>query len=155
MQAHDIISLILGAVGTVTGCLGTWLSFKSRKQDLKIECISEDPLHFKVTNKSLRPIPIQSISLFLYDNGKWIPSAKSPEVEGISMPGSLPPESSFRVRFSILQVGEIVWHGRFRLVVTTQIGRKCKSKAIQISHQPPAALYRESAGGPTESEPKR
>jgi len=123
MNRAEIISLILGAIGTLSGLYATWLSHKVIRQELTLSRTDMDHLRFRITNYSLRPIPIQGIQLGLKVGDKLIPSPEPLSIEGISLPGVLPPESCIDVQQSTGQkIGMIVCDG-FILTVTTQTGR--------------------------------
>jgi hypothetical protein len=124
MDIANIIAIILGTVGTLTGCYAAWLSHKAAQQELTIVRTDAKLLRFDVVNFSLRPIPIQSISLELRDEDKFVPSDDTPSIEGISLPGVLAPESSFQVHWAdTRQIVEVIVYEEFRLSIKTQIGK--------------------------------
>ena len=123
MNGAEIISLILGVVGTLSGLYATWLSQKAIRQELTLSRTDMDLLRFRITNYSLRPIPIQAIQLVLKKGDKFSPSSEPLSIKGIPLPGVLPPESCIDVQQSTGQkIGMIVSDG-FILTVTTQTGR--------------------------------
>jgi hypothetical protein len=124
MSGAEITSLILGTIGAVTGTYATWLSHKATRQELTLSRTDMKLLRFRVTNHSLRPIPVQAVTLQLRDGSCFVPSTESPTIEGIALPGVLAPESCFTIQWAgTRQVIELIYHGEFILSVTTQTGR--------------------------------
>lgn len=124
MDAATITSLILGTLGTVTGCYATWLSYKATRQELTVLCTDRKLQKFRVINYSLRPVPVQSIRLELKDDKEFMTSNQSPSLQGITLPGPLAPESCFDVEFELIQSIEMGLSKEFRLTVITQTGRE-------------------------------
>ena len=124
MNGAEITSLVLGTIGTVTGIYAAWLSHKAIRQELILSRTDDHLLRFRVTNLSLRPIPVLSITLELKNAGKFTPSSESPKLEGILTPGVLSPESCFNVQWaSTRQIVDALVHEEFLLSVTTQTGK--------------------------------
>lgn len=129
MNAAEITSLILGTIGTVTGLYATWLSYKATWQHLTLSRADARLLRFRITNHSLRPIPVDTVGLELKDGARFVKSTESPEIEGITLPGVLPPESCFNVQWaSTRPVVEMICHEVFVLSVTTQTGKTFRLK---------------------------
>lgn len=129
--AITYLNLILGLVGTVTGLYATWLSHRATRQELTLSRTDLKLLRFRVTNHSLRPIPVQSVTLELKEGDDFIQSLESPLIEGITLPGVLPPESCFNVQWAgTRQVVEIIFHVEFILSVTTQTEKTFRLKGI-------------------------
>lgn len=98
-------------------------------------------LSFAVVNYTLRPIPIQSISLTHEEGGKVVKTGMSPTLRGLSVPGILPPEARCDIEWSGMeQLFDVVWHDEFTLTVETQTGRK-------ISHKATARKKKRQQGG--------
>jgi hypothetical protein len=124
MNGAEITSLILGTIGTAAGLYATWLSHKATRQELTLSRTDMDLLRFRITNYSLRPIPLLSVGLELKDSDRFVPSSESPTIEGITLPGVLAPESCFNVQWAgTRQVVEMIYHEVFVLSVTTQTGK--------------------------------
>ena len=131
MNTLEITSLILGVIGTLTGVFATWLSLKAIRQELILSRTDPCRLSFRITNLSLRPIPVQSITLELKEGSRYISSSEPPQIKGIELPGVLPPESCFSVQWAgTRQIVEMVFHEEFILSVTTQTGRTFRLKGI-------------------------
>jgi hypothetical protein len=131
MNAAEITSLILGTIGTGAGLFATWLSLKAIRQELTLSRTDPQLLRFRITNLSLRPIPVQSIALELKDGNNFITSSESPKIEGITLPGVLPPESCFDVQWAgTRQIVEMIYHEEFILSVTTQTGKTFRLEGI-------------------------
>lgn len=128
-----ILSFVLGLIGTITGCIGTYLSIEARRQHLTITRSHTRDIGFTITNHTLRPIPIESVKLFIKKGGdKYIP-AGSIELTGFSPPGLLPPESSFEASFlNMEQAIEAVMSDEYRLELRTQTGKIFRSKSERI-----------------------
>jgi hypothetical protein len=128
MDTSDIISLTFGSIGAIfgtlgaaTGCYATWLNHKAMRQELTIIRTNESSLSFRVTNYSLRPIPILSLSLEIKEDGVFNPSSHELSLHGVTIPGVLAPESSFKIQLSgTEQIVEMIVYEAFRLTVTTQ-----------------------------------
>ncbi len=130
MNLAEITSLILGTIGTVAGLYATWISHKSICQEL-ILTRTDPRLHrFRVTNLSLRPIPVLSIQLEVKEDEKFVPSStEPPKIQGITLPGVLSPESCFEVQWAgTKQIVEMFICEEFILSVTTQTGKTFKLK---------------------------
>ena len=119
----DTATPFMAIVGFLSGLYALWLSHVATRQDLTIARIDADQMKFRVINFSLRPIPVQEIYLELSDNGKFTRSDETPTLDGISLPGPLPPESSFEVQWELRQLIEMVLSKRYRLTLITQTGK--------------------------------
>ena len=91
--AFGILSAITGIAGMIVGSISIYISLKSIKQDLYIIKTEPEKLCFRVTNMSLRPIPVQSLTLEILKSGNGETSKEPVELNGIKLPGVLPPES--------------------------------------------------------------
>ena len=84
---------------------------------------------YKITNHTLRPIPIESLTLLVKKQGGVYTPAGAMEIDGLSIPGILAPESSFEVYWSnIEQTVDAVWSDEYRIELRTQTGKTIRSK---------------------------
>ena len=124
-----ILNFILGIIGVITGCIGTWLSIQSRRQHLKINMSDDWTQPCKITNHSLRPIPIQKIILLINEGSGFNPSKEYPILDDIEIPGVLPPESSFKVSWkNISQIVELITPKERQIEIHTQTGKIIRSR---------------------------
>ena len=124
ITVQDSVASYMSLVGFFTGLYALWISDNARTQNVKISKSEFWPKGFKITNESLRPIPINKVLLILTrrDNGQNI--ILNPEVRGITIPGNLPPEQSFEIDYSsALQIVETVLSKKRTLEVHTQTGK--------------------------------
>ena len=123
------LSLLLGTIGTITGCIGAFLSIESRRQRLTISRSNTRKQGYTITNHTLRPIPIESVMIYVRKSGGNFTPAGNIELKGISLPGSLPPESSFDAfSLDVEQAIDVLWSDEYRLELRTQTGKIFRSK---------------------------
>ena len=124
-----LLSLFLGAIGTIMGCIGTVLSVEARRQHLTISRSHTRKHGYTITNHTLRPIPIESVKIYVRKSGESFTPACTIELDGLSLPGSLPPESSFDAySLNIEQAIDVLWSDEYRLELRTQTGKVFRSK---------------------------
>mgnify|MGYP003592212800 CR=1 FL=1 len=129
MDAATIASLILGTIGTLTGCYASWLSFKATSQEITIIRTHPTQLSFAIVNYSIRPIPVQSITLDLDADGNTVRCNTRPKLSGLDLPGVLAPESRCDIEWDGQeQLIDLVWYESFTLIIETQTGRTFRLK---------------------------
>jgi hypothetical protein len=128
-----LVTSYMAIIGFLSGLYALWISDSSRRQNLTIDISDEFPDWYKITNHSLRPIPIQKVVLLIKGNSGFKPSLESPTIRGITLPGSLAPEFSFEVDWaSTRQVVEMIFGGETMLEVHTQTGNVIRSRKTKI-----------------------
>jgi hypothetical protein len=133
MTTIESATLYMAIVGFLSGLYALWLSDRNERQRVTIGSSEKRPNWYKITNHSLRSIPIQKIVLLVRNDRGFMPSNEIPQVEGIDLPGVLPPESAFEVTWaSIRQVAEMILSGETILEVHTQTGNIIRSKKTKI-----------------------
>lgn len=134
----DLINFILGLTGTIMGVIGTWLAFQAYRQKLTIESSVMWPNGYRVVNHSLRPIPIQKAVLLVNNGGVFVPSTPAPKINGLTLPGSLAPESSFEVDWAgARQIAEVCLSSVTKLEIHTQTGKVFSSVHRQKKQRMP------------------
>ena len=128
IENMTLLSLVLGSIGTITGCIGAVLSIEARRQRLTISRSRTRKHGYTITNHTLRPIPIESVIIHVRKSGGTFTPAGKIELEGLSLPGSLPPESSFDAySLNIEQAIDVLWSDEYRLELRTQTGKIFRS----------------------------
>jgi hypothetical protein len=129
----SVLNLILGIIGTVFGCAGTIMSIQARRQHLAIGPSDKWTHGYKITNHSLRPIPIEKVTLLVRHGSSFEPTSEPPVIHGLNLPASLSPESSFEVDWaSIDQLVDLTLGEEMMLVVQTQTGKQIRSRRTKL-----------------------
>ena len=120
----------LGAsIGTILGIINLWFLIRDRKQHITIDRVDKYSLDFQITNRTKRPIPIQSIVLRFHEqmsNLKWKDVDSVPDTGDFKIPGILSPETSIPFHGSIRDIAAFVAYKKVRVVVKTQTGTEIK-----------------------------
>ena len=120
----------LGAlIGTTLGIINLWFFIRDRRQHITIDRVDKYSLDFQITNRSRRPIPIQSIVLRFHEempNLKWKDVDSTPDTGDFKIPGILSPETSIPFHWSIRDIAAFVAYKKVRIILTTQTGKEIK-----------------------------
>ena len=147
MNGLELATFWMSVVGFVCGLYAIWRLEKDHIADLQIKREHPSRLRFRIVNHSKREIPIEKIRLQLWNENQYEDVLQAPILEGISVPGKLPPESSFRVRWvDNDQLLQLLLSDKFKLIIETQTGsvfsykdkaRPPRSKSKRNSDAPP------------------
>ena len=129
----DLGTFLIALVGCVSGLYATWRLHRDARQSICITSSRTQKDWYIVTNHSLRPIPIQDITLFARCGRDKFKSLGNVEIRGIHIPGILAPESSFEVSWTTMEqiLDTMMYYDEYYLLLTTQTGKKIKSHKIK------------------------
>ena len=139
------------AIGTLLGLVNGLVLLHDRRQWITIDRVAGGtPLDFRITNRTRRPIPLQEIALLFRSKrgfGKWEVERSRPEVEGLSLPGILKPESTRQLHWTIRDVVASQVYRQFQVIVVTQTGKKIKSRRFRGANKALDTYFRKAADG--------
>jgi hypothetical protein len=123
----------LGAgIGTLLGIINALVLFRDRQQRVTIDQVKGNtPLDSRITNRTHRPIPIESVVLRFQKqlpDLTWRDVDYKPETGNFKIPGSLAPETSVPFHWSIHDIVAFVLYKKVQIVVNTQTGKQITKK---------------------------
>ena len=129
-QFGAVAGSILGLTGTVLGLINGWFLLRDRQQLVTIDWIKGDrPLDFRMTNRSRRPVPIDSVVLRFHEQMPdliWRDVDYVPNIGDFKIPGTLLPETSVPLRWSTRETASFVAYRKVQIIIKTQTGKQIK-----------------------------
>ena len=123
---------LFGALGGAAGFASLIFLICERRQKITINRVpSVGDLKIYVTNRSLRPIPIQSIKILCPSTSsknkkEWVDNGSTLSLEEVALPGLLNPEQSAKINFERRDTIITATYDAYQIVVTTQTGKQIK-----------------------------
>lgn len=119
----------MGVIGCIIAIANTFVIWSDRRQKVKVVRLPPtDQLNFRLVNRSLRAIPLESLTIFFREKkGRWIRTwtrGTELKVKDFTLPGELRPEESREVDFEIGNFISTMVYDAFRIELKTQKGTR-------------------------------